>query len=227
MVATTAWLDVTLPIHPDMVTWPGDPPVRLSRLADLAAGDGLNLTAITTSLHCGTHIDAPSHYLPGAAGIEAMPPEAMIGPAKLFDLEMAETIKREDLAGLGIVPGDRVLLRTGNSRRYAQGRFDPAFVGLGEGAAGYLAERRIRTLGVDYLSVAGMQADQAAVHRRLLEAGIWLIEGLDLRAVEPGLYQLNCLPLRIRDAEAAPARALLRPFAPCETTGGVTVNGNG
>jgi arylformamidase len=212
MADSTAWLDVTLVIEPQMVSWPGDPPVSLHRLASLASGDAVNLSAFSASLHCGTHVDAPAHYLPGGAGIDGMPPEAMIGLAKVFSVVAAGAIEVADLEGLAIVPGDRILLRTGNSLLYAQKRFDPSFVGLTEGAAGWLAARQIRTLGVDYLSVAGMHADQAAVHRRLLEAGIWLIEGLNLAAVAPGRYQLYCLPLRISDAEAAPARVLLRPL---------------
>ena len=217
MPDSAAWLDVTLAIEPQMITWPGDPPVSLHRLASLALGDAVNLSAFSASLHCGTHVDAPAHYLPGGAGIDGMPPEAMIGPAKVFSVPAGGAIEVADLEGLDIAAGDRVLLRTGNSRLYAQKRFDPSFVGLTEDAAGWLAARQIRTLGIDYLSVAGMHADQAAIHRRLLEAGIWLIEGLNLAAVAPGRYQLYCLPLRIADAEAAPARVLLHPLG-CQHT---------
>lgn len=210
MTDSAEWLDVTLPIHPQMISWPGDPPVGLRRLEDLGAGDPATLSYFGACLHCGTHVDAPAHYLPAGATIDQMPPAAMIGSAKVFALAAPRAIEVEDLAHLPVAAGDRILLRTGNSLLYAKGRFDPSFVGLTETAARWLADRRIRTLGIDYLSVAGMAADQATVHRFLLAAGIWLIEGLNLAAVAAGDYQLCCLPLPILGAEAAPARVLLR-----------------
>lgn len=211
MVDSAEWLDVSLPIHPRMICWPEDPPVGLRRIEDLSAGDPATLSYLGASLHCGTHVDAPSHYLAGGTTIDRMPPEAMIGPAKVFSLAATGSIEVGDLINLPIATGDRVLLRTGNSLLYAKGRFDPAFIGLSEAAANWLAARRILTLGIDYLSVAGIASDQGVIHRVLLEAGIWLIEGLNLATVAPGHYRLYCLPLPIRGAEAAPARVLLRP----------------
>lgn len=204
------WLDVSVPITPQMIRWPGDPAVRLTRLEELASGDPANLSRLSASLHSGTHVDAPSHYLAGAATIDQMPVAAMIGPARVIAVAAAGVIDRDDLCGLKLVAGERLLLRTGNSELYRRGRFSRDYVGLTEAAAAWLAAQGLQTLGIDYLSVAGLLCDQAAVHKRLLEAGVWIIEGLNLAAVTPGAYDLLCLPLAVLGAEAAPARVLLR-----------------
>ena len=205
------WLDVTLPMTPQMILWPGDPPVRLTQIESLTAGDPSNLSRLSAGLHSGTHVDAPSHYLPGGATIDQMPLAAMIGPARVVAVAATRVIDVNDLQALPLEAGERILLRTANSALYRQGRFSREYLGLTEAAAGWFAAQGIQTLGIDYLSVAGLACDQAAVHKRLLEAGIWIIEGLNLAAVPPGAYDLLCLPLLVLGAEAAPARVLLRP----------------
>ncbi|AMV70829.1 cyclase/hydrolase [Desulfuromonas sp. DDH964] len=178
------WLDVTVPITPGMVLWPGDPPVELTRLGELASGDPANLSRLAAGLHSGTHVDAPSHYLAGGATIDQMPVAAMIGPARVIAVATTGVVDRDDLSGLKFAAGERVLLRTGNSELYRRGRFCRDYLGLTEAAAAWLAGQGLQTLGIDYLSVAGLSCDQAAVHKRLLEAGVWIIEGLNLRWVE-------------------------------------------
>jgi arylformamidase len=197
-------------MHPGMVVWPGDPPVQLDRLQDGALGDPATLSRLCAGLHAGTHVDAPLHFLAGGASIDTMPIAAMTGPARVLAIAADREITAADLAGLPSEPEARVLLKTSNSLRYGQGRFVEDFLGLTLEAAGLLVARGVRTLGIDYLSIAGYAADQGAIHRRLLGAGIWIIEGLDLSRVPPGDYDLFCLPLAIVGAEAAPARVLLR-----------------
>jgi arylformamidase len=110
--------------------------------------------------------------------------------------------------------GERILLRTLNSDRCWQiDTFVEDFVSISQPAAEYLAECGIQTLGIDYLSVGGYLDDGAMIHRTLLEAGIWIIEGLDLSAVEPGRYELICLPVKLHDSDGAPARAIVRPLS--------------
>ncbi len=89
-------------------------------------------------------------------------------------------------------------------------QFDEDFIFISRDGARHLAERGVRSVGVDYLSVGGFREDAVETHQALLDAGIWIIEGLNLNGVEPGLYELICLPLKLIGSEARPARAILR-----------------
>jgi arylformamidase len=106
------------------------------------------------------------------------------------------------------------LLKTRNSSRcWETDQFLEDFVYISRAGAEYLAERGVRAVGIDYLSVGGYRADGDAIHHALLDAGIWIIEGLNLAAVQPGDYELVCLPMKILHADGAPARAILRPMS--------------
>jgi arylformamidase len=195
-----------------MVHWPGDPEVRITRALSIDAGDDANVSHLDLGAHTGTHMDAPVHFVPGGAGIDAMPPEATIGPARVVAIDDPESVKADELRRNEPQRGERLILRTRNSGRdWSRQQFDPDFVHVAPDGAALLAESRVRTVGVDYLSVGGYRSGGAETHRALLEAGIWIIEGLDLIAVEPGDYELICLPMKIVDSDGAPARALLRP----------------
>jgi arylformamidase len=161
--------------------------------------------------HTGTHVDAPGHFSGGASLLEQMPLDALVGPARVLGITAEREISVGELAAYDIAEGERVLLRTRNSAvLWSLDEFCPDYVYLSTDAARYLAGRRPACVGVDYLSVGGFQANGTEVHTALLGAGILLIEGLDLSAAEPGDYELLCLPLSIKGAEAAPARAVLR-----------------
>jgi arylformamidase len=209
---TNDWIDASLTLKSGMLHWPGDPPVVIERVRAIDRGDTVNLSRITMGVHSGTHVDAPVHFLNGAAGIDRVPFDPLVGQARIIAVATKQSIKEEDLAGLAVEKGERLLLRTANSiRQILHGAaFDEGFVYLEEDAARFLAARGIKTLGVDYLSVGGYRKNGPAVHRILLEAGIFIIEGLDLAAVMPGLYEMICLPLKILDADGAPARVILR-----------------
>ncbi|MDN5872273.1 MAG: cyclase family protein [Nitrococcus sp.] len=208
------WIDISVPIQDGMVHWPGDPPVRVRQVQAIARGDEANLTQLAMSAHTGTHMDAPIHYLPDAASMDALPFSATIGRARVIAVTTQGTIGPRALESAGIRAGERLLLKTRNSDRiWSEHAFDPEFTALSLEAARYLASRQIRLLGIDYLSVGPFNGEGAEVHRALLGAGIWIIEGLNLGAVDPGHYDLVCLPLRIAGADGAPARALLRPLA--------------
>jgi arylformamidase len=206
------WIDVSVPLRDGMVHWPKDPPVRIHRHLDLARGDTCNLTVLSMSAHSGTHMDAPLHFLPATAAIDAMPLEAGLGPARVIGIRDPRAIQVSALREHAIRRGERLLFRTRNSRRaWPTSGFMDDFVHLTWEAADYLAQRGVRTVGIDYLSVAGFHDDTVATHRALLEAGVWIIEGLDLSRVKPGTYDLLCVPMKIADADGAPARAFLRP----------------
>ncbi len=206
------WIDITVPLREGMPVWPGDPPVRLERVAAIERGDPYNLTAISACLHTGTHVDAPLHYVSGGAGIESMPPGALIGPARVIGIRRRSAIRPDDLSGRRIRRGERLLFRTPNSRRTpaAARRVPPDYVSLSLDAARSLARCGVSAVGIDALSIGPPDEEGDAVHRVLLDAGVWIVEGLDLSRVAPGGYDLVCLPLNIPGADGAPARALLR-----------------
>ncbi len=206
------WIDVTVPLRDGMVHWPDDPPVRIRRHLKLEQGDSCNLTVVTMSVHSGTHMDAPIHFVPRGDSIDRMPLAAGMGPARVVGIRSRTAIQVSELRTHGIRRGERVLFRTRNSRRaWRTDRFVEDFVHLTLDAAAYLADREVLTVGIDYLSVAGFHDDTVVTHRALMDAGVWIIEGLDLSRVSPGPYELLCLPLKIAAGDGAPARVLVRP----------------
>jgi arylformamidase len=205
------WIDISVPLRNGMVVWPGDAPFERSLTLQLAGGGPCNLSQISTTVHIGTHMDAPQHYLPGGAGIETMPIPATVGRARVIEIRDPETVTLSELAQHHLTKGERVLLKTANSAHcWNTDVFQEKYVYIEPEAARYLVERGIQTIGVDYLSVGGFEHGGPETHRILLGAGIWIIEGLQLDKVEPGEYELLCLPLKIIGSDGAPARAVLR-----------------
>jgi arylformamidase len=193
--------DISVPIRPGMITYPGDPEVHMERVVSIEHGDVANLTRLDFGVHTGTHVDAPLHFIDQGAGVDALPLEVFLGPCEVVDATAAD-----GEIGPEHVPDhvDRVLFKTRNSELWQQDTFEEAFVRIGLAAAQRLVENGLRVVGVDYLSVG-----DPATHETLLGAGVAAIEGLDLRGIQPGPYSLACLPLRIVDSDGAPARAVL------------------
>jgi arylformamidase len=211
-MARREWIDVSVPVRSGMVHWPGDPEVKLERTKSIAEGQEANLTRMDMSAHTGTHMDAPLHFFADDPGIEALPLDIVLGPARVIRIEGEEPIDRGHVEELDLRGGERILFRTKNSERPWWDRdFDPGFVHVSVEAAELLGEVGVALLGVDYLSVGGYESDGAETHRALLGAGIWIVEGLDLSEVEPGEYDVICLPVKLVGSDGAPARVLLRP----------------
>lgn len=206
------WLDISVRLRTGMPHWPGDIPVNIRQTMDMASGAECNLRTISMSAHTGTHMDAPLHFLADGASMDAMPFDATMGLARVIGIANPAAITRDELEQHNPQRGERLLFKTANSRWWTDDcrLFRKKFVAIESNAARYLVERSVRTVGVDYLSVGAYQGDGAETHRVLLGAGVWVIEGLDLSAVEPGTYELACLPLRIEGGDGAPARAALR-----------------
>src|ERR671916_337343 len=194
-----------------MVHWPDNPPVRIERMLDMECGDAANVSTISLGSHTGTHMDAPIHFVPGGEGMDRMPLSATVGRARVIEIRDPVSIKPDELDSHGIGRGERVLFKTQNSsRRWWTEDFIEDFVYVSQESARYLADRGVRTVGVDYLSVGGFWKDGVETHQALLGAGTWVIQGLYLSRVEPGEYELICLPLKVEDGDGAPARAILR-----------------
>jgi arylformamidase len=196
-----------------MPLYEGDPPVTLERVTSIAGGGICNLSKLDFGLHSGTHIDAPLHFIDGAVGVEATPLDSLIGDAYVVDATgVGNQIDAAALRSLAIPPGcERVLFKTSNSQLWERAAFSRDFVALAEDAARELVQRGVRLVGIDYLSIAPF-ADPAPTHIVLLKAGVVILEGLDLRRVQPGSYRLLCLPLLVEGADGASARTLLQPL---------------
>jgi arylformamidase len=205
------WIDISVPVRNGMVHWPGDPDFHIERATDQEKGDVATVSRMALGVHTGTHMDAPLHFIQNARSIDTMPLEATVGAARVIPIRDRKSITRQELIEHGISAGERILFKTANSQHaWNSDQFDEDFVFISQDAARYLAERGVQTVGVDYLSVGGFREDGPETHNALLRAGIWIIEGLNLGAVEPGEYELVCLPLRLVGAEGSPARAILR-----------------
>jgi len=178
----------------------------------LEVGDPANVSRLDCDVHVGTHVDAPWHFLENRCTVEQLPLDTLIGPAIVAYLPEAGAVTAGDLDGLALLPGTkRLLLRTHNSELWSAGvtGFRKDYVALTADAGCWVVDQGIRLIGVDYLSVQRYE-DSSLIHQILLEAGVIILEGLNLAGVQPGVYELICLPIRLVGADGAPARAVLR-----------------
>jgi arylformamidase len=204
--------DISLPVSPDLPVWPGDPKIVLERIRAISAGDASNDSRIDCSVHSGTHVDAPAHFIDGGASVDRLPLAVLVGPAEVVSLPDVDRISSGDLEALNLAGNTRrLLLKTRNSELWEapSPHFDPDYVALDSGAARWIVEKGIRLVGVDYLSVQRFADRDATTHRVLLEAGVVIVEGLNLTSVAPGRYRLVCLPLKLVGSDGAPARTIL------------------
>jgi arylformamidase len=211
LTTNEGWIDISVGLRSGMVHWPDNPPVRIERMLDMEQGDVANVSKISMGSHTGTHMDAPLHFVLEGEGLDEMPLTAAIGRARVIEIHNPESVKPQDLDPHEIRHGERILFKTKNSARgWPSAAFIEDFVYISQEAARYLAACEIKTVGIDYLSVGGFRRDGVETHQALLEAGIWVIEGLDLAQVEPGEYELICLPIKVERSDGAPARAILK-----------------
>lgn len=209
------WIDISVPVYDGMVAWGGDPRPKVTQQLSIDKGDICNLTVLDMSAHTGTHMDAPRHFIREGRGMETLPLDAVMGPARVVEIRDPAAVRTPELEPLHLKAGERILFKSRNSARCWQtADFCEDFVYISNDAARYLVARGIRTVGVDYLSIGGFHHDLVETHVTILGAGIWVIEGLNLSGVEPGDYELACLPLKILGADGAPARAALRRISP-------------
>ncbi|MDZ4288657.1 MAG: cyclase family protein [Prosthecobacter sp.] len=205
------WIDISVALRDGMVHWPGDPECHIKRVVSMDDGAVCNLTHLSLSAHTATHMDAPRHFIANGQTMDQMPLEAVIGKCRVIQVDATNQITPEHLRPHKLRRGERLLFKTRNSKRsWKTDTFDRNFVSIRQDAAAYLVERGVRTVGVDYLSIGGFEKDGVETHQIMLGAGIWVIEGLNLAAIEPGRYEMICLPLKIMGADGAPCRVVLR-----------------
>jgi len=205
------FIDITRPIYSQMPVYPGDPAVRLEKLADIAAGSPYTLSQLSMCLHSGTHLDSPSHVIGGAPSIDALPVEAFTLSAQVLDTGDALSVEPELLASLDLQAGEALLFRSqGDSQIVTE---SSRRVDIIVKAAEIIVERRLGLVGTDCMDVESEDAADLPVHKLLLGAGVLILENLDLRAVTPGKYRLLCFPLKLLGAEASPCRAVLETVA--------------
>ena len=205
------WIDVSVPLFDGMVAWGSDPRPKITQKLSIEKGDVCNLTLLDMSAHTGTHMDAPRHFVRDGKGMETLPLDAVMGPARVVEIKDPVAVRVAELEPLQLKPGERILFKSRNSERcWQSSEFFEDFVYISNEAAQYLVAKGVRTVGVDYLSIGGFHNDLVETHVTILGAGIWVIEGLNLSAIEPGDYELACLPLKILGSDGAPARAALR-----------------
>ena len=203
--------DISLTISEDFPTWPGDPPIELKMISQIEKGDLANVTHLSAPVHMGTHVDAPDHFLGNGKTVEDIPLDYLVGSVLVLEVPSPEVITAGDLEAFRIPEGTRrILFKTANSEYWKgeQHTFQEDFIALGPDAAARLVEMGVNVVGVDYLSVAPYD-EPVSTHKILLEAGVLIIEGLDLSQVTAGDYKLYCLPLKIAGSDGAPARVLL------------------
>lgn len=200
-------IDISRTIGLDDVPYPGDPRTAFAPLANVQL-DGFKLTQVTMTLHAGTHIDAPSHFISGGTNIEQLPLERFRLPAHVLEFESLTAIPPSVLDSALVQPGEAVLFKTVNSDLDRGGYIEPHSHVPME-TAQRLLELQVSLIGIDYISVERKNFENYPVHRTLLGAGILLLEDLDLRNAPAGKYLLHCYPIRVFRGEAAPCRAFL------------------
>ncbi len=204
--------DISVPLRAGGVVYPGNPPIEITAQQAIAKGAGANVSRVDFGSHSGTHVDAPKHFFDDGVGVDALPLDVLMGPARL--IAMADSVKSvgeaelraHDLGGV-----TRLLIRTRNSAWLASGdgEFHPDYTFVAPDGAAYLVSLGVQLVGVDYLSIEQFHSGHHRTHRTLLGAGVVIVEGLVLTEPPPGDYELRCLPLRLSGLDGGPARAVL------------------
>ena len=201
--------DISLSLSPHTIHWVTGTPLQLIERKRMNRGDTNNSSSVQTSVHAGTHVDAPFHFVPDGVTIEALPVDLFIGPCSVCELQPGSHITAADINKLAIQGEERVLFKTRNSHLLHKGVYDASFAAFSVDGAKALVDLGVRLVGLDYLSAAHAD-EQVPVHRAFLDHGVVLLEGVDLSQVPPGRYELFCPPVKLAGSDGAPCRALLR-----------------
>ena len=201
--------DISQTLQESIAVWPGDPEFRMSRFSGIQAGQGVNVSVVNMGTHTGTHLDAPLHLDDAGSGVESIPLQHLIGPARILEIISNDCIRTSDLMPLDLQSVTRVLLKT-SAKETPESMLNKNYAFLSEDAAEYLAEKGIVLFGIDTPSVDAWNSEGLPIHRILLKNNIAILEGLRLALVAPGDYELICLPLKLAGCDGAPVRVILR-----------------
>jgi arylformamidase len=201
--------DATLPIHQEMLTFPGDPRFSMETVFDRRKGDPFNLALMKVGTHLGTHVDPPAHYVAGGATVDEIPLEVMVGPGVILDMRGRPYVDGQALKESWTEDYRRVLLKTDNSPKLLKQDFDEDFVALTQDGAEFLVSKGVKLVGIDYLSIEKYMTPRAPVHHILIAAGVLIVEGVHLLDAPAGPCQIYCLPMKIKGGDGAPARVLI------------------
>lgn len=202
-------IDISLPLSEKTIVYPGNVPLKIETHAHMPEAT-THLSKITMGTHTGTHIDAPMHAVIGGNSLDAIPLDTFVGLCRVVDATHrgpGEAVNFEDLGN--VVSGEVILIKTSNSMRGFE-EFYSDFVYLDGDAADKLAEIGVKMVGIDYLSIKQKGSLDQRPHTSLLEKNIPIIEGINLKSVGSGYYELICLPLNFIGVEGGPARVVLR-----------------
>jgi len=202
--------DVTVAISEKMPIYAGDPPALVESAKQLSAGESSNVSRLAFGAHTGTHVDAPNHFIDGSRRVDQLDLNKLIGQCRVVRVpDEVQTIGPEHIGDIEGI--ERVLFKTKNSAYWNESEFHSDFAHLSPAAADALVAGGVKLVGIDYLSIERFHSGDHAVHKSFLSKEIVILEGLDLRAVEPGDYELICLPLKYvgGEGDGAPARAVL------------------
>ena len=205
--------DVTVAIGDQVPIYEGDPRVQIDAVSQLSKGDAANVSKLCCGVHTGTHVDAPNHFIDGTRRVDELDLAALIGKCLVVEVDSdVVSIEQEDLPDLAGI--ERIVFKTRNSEFWSKPElgFRTDFTYLSTDAARVLAQNGIKLVGIDYLSIEEFGSKDHATHRTLLEKEIVILEGLDLREVSPGEYEILCLPLKFTGGtgDGSPARTVLR-----------------
>jgi arylformamidase len=204
------FIDISMVLQNGMPAYPGDVPYEMKSGLTLENGDICNLGSFAMSMHGGTHIDAPLHFIAAGNSVTEMAPELFWGRAKVVELDTHTAVGVTDLSRHPIEAGDRILLKIPANQALGDSTvFSPALIGIHPAAAAWLAARGAALVGIDCGSVDHPRNSDYEAHRILLSAGVVILENIDLSAVAAGEYYLACFPLRLRGANGSPVRAVL------------------
>lgn len=212
------YYDVSVQVSPQLPIWPDTQTIEFQRTFDMDRGDIANDTTIQMSVHTGTHIDAPLHFVASGKSIDQLPLDTLLGPVTVVDVGEIDSITSQYLKSLSLPSHvKRLLFKTKNSKLWQHSKeFEPNFVALTPDAAEWIVSQNIILVGIDYLSIQRFY-DGPETHIILLQSEVIVIEGLNLIEVPPGNYYLICLPINLQGVEGAPARVILRPLSYVET----------
>ena len=208
--------DVSVPMHGDMVVWPGDPEFRRDLDSAIMNGNRSNVSILSCSTHCGTHVDAPFHFLQDGATLDRIDLDQLIGFCRVVEVICDGDLTRDHLEK-ALKDGDireddeRLLFKTRNSMRnlMQSPEFHTDYCAIDPSAAEWLVLRKVKTVGVDYLSVERFHPEIPRTHPILLGNNVFVIEGLNLMQVPAGKYLLSCGAWNILGADGSPARVFL------------------